>query len=135
MQSVMILRRDKQLGWMLMPAQKMYMTMDFAKAQKQSGAAPDDQVEITEVGSETVEGLSAKKYKMVMKDGSAGGFIWVTGQGIPVKMDMLSKPGGEKTRMTITLKNLQIGSQDAQMFELPSGYTAMPSMGAFGARQ
>jgi outer membrane lipoprotein-sorting protein len=135
MQSVMILRRDKQLGWMLMPAQKMYMTMDFAKAQKQSGAAPDDQVEITEVGSETIEGLSAKKYKMVMKDGSAGGFIWVTGQGIPVKMDMLSKSGGEKTRMTITLKNLQIGSQDAQMFELPSGYTAMPSMGAFGARQ
>ena len=32
MTSVMILRRDKQLGWMLMPAQKMYQQMDFAKA-------------------------------------------------------------------------------------------------------
>ena len=134
MQSVMILRRDKQLGWMLMPMQKMYMTMDFAKAQQQSGAAPNDQVEITEVGTETVEGVSAKKFKMLMKDGSGGGFIWITEQGVPVKMDMLSKGGGEKSRMTVTLKNLKVGAQDAQMFELPSGYTAMPSMGNFGAR-
>ena len=129
MQSVMILRRDKQIGWMLMPMQKMYMTMDFAKAQQQSGAAPNEQIDITEVGTETIEGHAAKKYKMLMKDGSGGGFIWVTDQGIPVKMDFLSKSGGEKTRMTVTLKNLQLGSQDAAQFELPSGYTAMPSMG------
>ena len=134
MQSVMILRRDKQVGWMLMPAQKMYMTMDFAKAQQQSGAAPNDQVEITEVGTETIEGFSATKYKMLMKDGSGGGFIWVTDQGIPVKMDVLSKSGGEKSRMTITLKNLKVGAQDAQAFELPGGYTAMPSMGNFSMR-
>jgi outer membrane lipoprotein-sorting protein len=134
MQSVMILRRDKQLGWMLMPAQKMYMTVDFAKAQQQSGAAPNDQVEITEVGTESVEGFSAKKYKMLMKDGSGGGFIWITEQGIPVKMDMLSKSGGEKSRMTVTLKNLKIGSQEAQLFDLPAGFTAMPSMGNLGMR-
>jgi hypothetical protein len=134
MQSVMILRRDKQLGWMLMPAQKMYMTMDFAKAQQQSGAAPNDQIEITEVGTESIEGFSVKQYKMLMKDGSGGGFIWVTEQGIPMKMDMLSKSGGEKSRMTVTLKNLKIGSQDAQLFDLPSGFTAMPSMGNFGQR-
>jgi hypothetical protein len=134
MQSIMILRRDKQVGWMLMPAQKMYMTMDFAKAQQQAGAAPDDKVEITEVGTEMIEGFSAKKFKMLMKDGSAGGFIWITEHGIPVKMDMLSKSGGEKSRMTVTLKNLQIGAQEAQLFELPGGYAAMPSMGNMGMR-
>jgi len=134
MQSIMILRRDKQLGWMIMPTHKMYQTMDFAKAQAQSGAAPSDQVEITEVGAETIEGHATKKYKMLMKDGSGGGFIWITEHGIPVKMDMLSKQGGEKTRMTMTLKNLKIGPQDAQLFELPSGLTAMPSMAGFGMR-
>lgn len=134
MQSIMILRRDKQLGWMIMPMQKMYQTLDFAKAQAQSGAAPDSQVEITEVGTETVEGLSSTKFKMLMKDGSAGGFIWITEHGIPVKMDMLSKDGGAKTRMTITLKNVKIGQQDAQLFELPSGLSAMPNMGNFGMR-
>lgn len=132
MRSVMILRRDQQIGWMLMPAQKMYQQMDFAKAQQQSGATPDDQVEITQLGSETLEGFDCTKYKMLMKDGSAGGFIWITQHGIPVKMDMLSKSGREKTRITMTLKNLQIGSQDPQLFELPAGYTAMPSMGGFG---
>lgn len=132
MQSVMILRRDQQLGWMLMPAQKMYQQMDFAKAQQQSGAAPDDQVEITQVGSESIEGFESTKYKMMMKDGSAGGFIWVTQDGIAIKMDMLSKSGRDKTRITMTLKNLQIGSQDPQLFELPAGYTAMPGMGGMG---
>jgi hypothetical protein len=129
MQSVMILRRDQRIGWMLMPAQKMYQEMDFAKAQQQSGAAPDDQVEITEVGTETVEGHDATKYKMLMKDGSAGGFIWITGEGIPVKMDFLSKSDGKKTRITMTLRNLEIGDQDPQLFELPAGYSKMPAMG------
>lgn len=132
MQSIMILRRDRQLGWMLMPAQKMYQQMDFAKAQEQSGAAPDDQIEITQVGSESIEGFESTRYKMMMKDGSAGGFIWITQDGIPVKMDMLSKSGRDKSRITMTLKNLQIGAQDPQLFELPAGYTAMPAMGRLG---
>ena len=130
MQTVMIIRRDKQLGWMLLPMQKMYQQMDFAQAQERSGAAPDDQVEITDVGSEPIEGLASTKYRMLMKDGSAGGFIWITTEGIPVKMDMLSKSGREKSRITVTLKNIQIGAQDPQLFELPDGYTAMPSFGA-----
>ncbi len=134
MQSVMILRRDKQIGWMLMPMQKAYSEMDFAQAAKQSGAAPDDQVDITVVGTETVEGYEATKYKMVMKDGSAGGFVWITKEGIPVKMDMLSKSGRDKSRITMTLKNLQIGPQDPQLFEIPAGYTAMPGFGMGGMK-
>ena len=108
----MILRRDKQLGYMLMPAQKMYQQMDFASAQKQSGGQPQDSVDITEVGSETIEGQATTKYKMIMKDGSAGGFMWITKDGILVKMDSVVKNGNKKTRMTMTLKNLKIGSKD-----------------------
>ena len=132
MQSVTILSREQKKGWVLMPMQKMYSEMDLAQAQQQSGAAPQDQVEITEVGAETVEGFEATKYKMMMKDGTAGGFIWITRDGIPVKMDMLSKDGRKKSRITMTLKNLQIGPQDPQLFQVPAGYSAMPSMGGFG---
>jgi hypothetical protein len=35
---MMILRRDQQLGWMLMPAQRMYQKLDLARAQQQSGS-------------------------------------------------------------------------------------------------
>jgi hypothetical protein len=130
MTSVMILRRDTQSGYMLMPAQKMYMQMDFAKAQAQSGGGQAaDAVEITEVGQETIEGQSTTKYKLIMKDGSAGGFMWFTKDGIMVKMDTVVKDGRNKSRMTMTLKNIKVGSQDASLFEVPAGYNAMPSMG------
>jgi hypothetical protein len=129
MTSVVILRRDKQLGYMLMPAQKMYQQMDFAKAQAQSGGQPADQVEITEVGSDTIEGEATTKYKLIMKDGSAGGFMWFTKDGIMMKMDSVVKNGRDKSRVTITLKNLKVGAQDAALFEVPAGYNAMPSMG------
>ncbi|MFC4308622.1 DUF4412 domain-containing protein [Steroidobacter flavus] len=128
MQSVMILRKDQQLGWMLMPAQRMYQKLDFKQAQQQSGSQPND-VEITEIGSDTVEGIAATKYKMIMKDGSAGGFLWITSEGITVKMDMLSKDGRDKNRTTVTLKNLVIGPQDAALFDPPADYKAMPSFG------
>jgi hypothetical protein len=133
METVTILRRDRGVAWMLIPAQRMYQELDFAQAAEQSGAQPSDQVDITEVGSETIEGLSATKYKMLMKDGSGGGFIWITADGIPVKMDLLGRSGRDKTRMTVTLKNLVTGPQDASLFELPDGYSGMPSFKAFGA--
>ncbi|HKS55125.1 MAG TPA: DUF4412 domain-containing protein, partial [Steroidobacteraceae bacterium] len=69
MQSVMILRRDQQLGWMLMPAQRMYQKLDLARAQEQSGSQSADSVTIEQVGAEAVEGHDATKYKMLMKDG------------------------------------------------------------------
>jgi FtsP/CotA-like multicopper oxidase with cupredoxin domain len=127
MQSVMILRRDQQLGWMLMPAQRMYQKLDLRRAQEQSRSQPSDQVTISEVGTDTVEGQAATRYKMLMKDGSGGGFIWITQDGIPVKMDFVGKSGRDKTRMTVTLTNLTIGTQDPVLFEPPADYKAMPS--------
>ena len=132
MQSIMILRRDQQIGWMLMPAQRMYQKLDLRRAQQQAGAQPSDQMTIDEVGAETVEGHAATKYKMLLKDGSGGGFIWITQDGIPVKMDFLGKSGRDKTRMTVTLTNLAIGAQDPALFEVPADYKAMPSFPGFG---
>jgi len=131
MQSVMILRRDQQLGWMLMPAQRMYQKLDLARAQEQSGSQNADSVTIEQLGAETIEGHDATKYKMLMKDGSGGGFIWITQEGIPVKMDFLGKNGRDKARMTVTLTNLTIGAQDPALFELPDDYKAVPTFAGF----
>jgi len=129
MQSVMIIRNDKQIGYMLMPAQHMYRELDVASARQQAGGQPQDVVDITEVGTETIEGQSTTKYKVIMKDGSAGGFMWITKDGIAVKLDAISKENGKKTRFTMTLSNLQIGTVDPSVFEVPVGYSAMPSFG------
>ena len=134
MQSVTIIRHDKQIGYLLMPAQHLYREMDVASAKQQAGGQPQDLVDITEVGTETIEGLSTTKYKMIMKDGSAGGFMWITQDGIPMKLDAITKEKGpkgteKKTRFTMTLSNLKIGDVDPSVFEVPAGYNAMPSFG------
>jgi hypothetical protein len=129
MQSVMILRPDKKVAWMLMPAQRMYMELDLSQAKQQAASGPPEDVTIEKVGEETIGGHSTTKYKMLMRDKSAGGFMWFTDDGIPLKMDMLSKDGKEKFRMTMTLRNLEVGKQDASLFELPAGYSKMPNMG------
>lgn len=125
---VSILRPDKKVAWQLMPMQRMYMEVDLKSANEMNGSIPDD-VTIEKVGSEDVEGIKTTKYKILMKDKSAGGFIWLSPDNIPIKMDFLSKEGKEKSRITMTLKNLKIEPQEAALFELPPGYQPMPKMG------
>jgi hypothetical protein len=114
-----------------MPAQKMYMETDQHAARQQTAGMPAD-VTFSVVGPDTVEGVATTKYKLLMKDGTAGGFLWFTTEGIMIKMDAVQKEGKNSSRMTMTLKNLQIGPQDPQLFEVPSDYTKMAGGLAFG---
>ncbi|MBS0150567.1 MAG: hypothetical protein JSR31_06465 [Nitrospira sp.] len=119
-----IIRKDKKVVWQLMGTMYMEMPMDASNA---SGMNAFDITEQAEVGSETINGLKTTKSKIVAvkKDGSGkfGGFFWTTKEGITVKMDMLSKEGDKKMRMTSELSNLKIEKQDPALFEIPAGYT------------
>jgi len=130
-----IVRKDKKVVWQLMGDMYMEMPMD---ASNTSGMDGFDIVEQTEVGQESINGVKATKSKIVAvkKDGSGkfGGFFWTTKEGITVKMDMLSKEGDKKLRMTSELSNLKIEKQNPALFEIPAGYTkndmgAMMGMG------
>ena len=130
-----IIRKDKKVVWQLMANMYMEMPMDTSNA---SGMDTFDIVEQAEVGQETINGIKTTKSKIVAvkKDGSGkfGGFFWTTKEGITVKMDMLSKEGDRKMRMTNELTNLKIEKQDPALFEIPAGYTknemgAMMGMG------
>ncbi|MCE3251138.1 MAG: hypothetical protein K0Q67_148 [Cellvibrio sp.] len=128
MSMAVIYRPDKKLAWQLLPMQKMYMQMDLSSANKMTGNAPDD-VTIEKVGIEVLEGINTTKYKLLLKDKSAGGFIWLSPDNIAIKMDFISKEGKDKSRITMTMKNLKVEPQDAELFELPEGYQPMPGMG------
>lgn len=123
-----IMRPDRKVAWQLIPMQKMYMEVDLKSANKMSGYAPKD-VTIEKVGSETLEGINTTKYKILMKDKSAGGFIWLSPEHIQIKMDFLSKEGKDKSRITMTLKNMKIEKQEPALFDLPPDYQPMPNMG------
>ena len=130
-----ITRKDKKVVWQLMGDMYMEMPMDSSNT---SGMDGFDIVEQAEVGQEMINGIKATKSKIVAvkKDGSGkfGGFFWTTKEGITVKMDMLSKDGDKKMRMTSELTNLKIEKQNPALFEIPAGYTkndmgAMMGMG------
>ena len=120
--NVTIMRRDKKVMWQLMGNMYMEMSMDRPDSQDPH----DMDVQQTAVGEETVNGIKTTKYKVIAtkKDGSKfGGFFWTTKDGITVKMDLLSKEGDKKFRMSQELTNLKIGKQDPKLFEIPPGYT------------
>jgi hypothetical protein len=136
---VSIIRGDKGVVWMLMPDEKMYMEMGMQQAQAQDPSADlaAYQMERTEVGPDTVNGIPTTKYKIIMTgaDGTKlGGFQWVTNTGIQVKLDALSKEGKSTERIKLELTNLNIANQDPALFEIPKGYTkmTMPSFPGMG---
>lgn len=119
---VSIIRKDKKVTWQLMG--DMYMEMPMNQADSQD--LHDMDVQQTAVGDETVNGVKTSKYKVIAtkKDGSKfGGFFWTTKDGITVKMDLLSKEGDKKVRMSSELTNLKIEKQNPKLFEIPPGYT------------
>ncbi|NGZ95437.1 MAG: hypothetical protein CV089_04765 [Nitrospira sp. WS110] len=119
-----IIRKDKKVIWQLMGDMYMELPMTDSNA---SGTDAFEIVEQSEVGQENINGMKTTKSKVVAvkKDGSGkfGGFFWTTKEGITVKMDMLSKEGDKKMRMTSELTNLKLEKQDPALFEIPVGYT------------
>lgn len=133
---IMILRMDKQLTWMLIPEQKMYMEHSLAEptSEKNRKDASVDwttaqDVQMKKLGTETVGGFACTKYQVTVKerDGSTGGgTLWLTNEhNIAIKMKGTSHSGGEAVEMDMELKNLKIGKVDAGLFEIPAGYSKM----------
>ena len=75
----------------------------------------------TKVGSDTLKGRSAVKYEGVSSKGEKG-YIWVD-----TKLHCVVKT--DDTEGGIELRNIQEGSQPANLFEVPAGYTKF-DMGA-----
>lgn len=127
---IMIVRHDKKRVWMLIPEEKMYMDMQMTGERGEDMSAW--KIQQTRVGDETVNGVRTTKYKIIMtspKGSKMGGFFWTTPENILVKMDAIAVDKGSKERMKTELKNLQITSQKASLFEVPAGYSSgMPGM-------
>ena len=123
---VMILRMDKGVSWMLVPNSRQYMEMPFGVGPESSGDLAGYDIQRTAVGKERVNGLDTTKYQIAL-DSPEGvrfnGFMWSTEQGVVVKME--ASAAGERAHMRMELSNIRIGPQDAQLFEIPDGYTRL----------
>jgi hypothetical protein len=130
---VQIIRKDTKVMWQLMPSEKMYMEHKIGQGNSKDMTQWD--FEETVVGEEVLDGVKVTKYKTIATstDGKRyGGFSWRTNEGIPIKTDLLYKEGNEKHRMMTELRNVKIGQQDPQLFEIPQGFTKFDMSGMMG---
>ena len=127
-ESIMIVRRDKNLSWMVMPADKMYMEhpVDMSSSPKVATQF-DDEIERVAMGAEDVDGQSAEKFKVTYreKNKAVSVYQWLRGGKIPVKVEAVDGSWG------MEYKNLKTGPQSAELFEVPVDYEKfdMPSLG------
>lgn len=125
--AITITRTDKKVAWVLMPAQNMYMEMSLEESAKKSGKTnvSDCDMDLSSLGDETVNGVRATKNKV---SGSCpdntkyDGTMWITKDGIMVKMESVATVDGQQANVNMDLKNLKIGPQEASLFEVPAGY-------------
>jgi len=134
--TINIIRGDKQVMWMLMPDQKMYMEMRLTRQREDITSRlndPDEKMEKKFLADEKVDGHPSKKYHVAMtrngkRDGS--GFLWEATDlnNFPIKWQE------EDGKTTVTWKNIKLGNVSDSMFEMPSGYLKMdmPGMGSRG---
>jgi hypothetical protein len=131
MQSVSIMRQDLKKMYTLMPAQKMYMEIGLDNPMMKSMAPqdmtkPQGDMKWEKLGSETVNGAAADKYKVTTthEGKTSEMFYYVDAKGFPVRVEMNSM--GQV--MTVDYKNWSEGAPDASLFEVPAGYSKMPGM-------
>jgi hypothetical protein len=120
---ITILRPDKGIMWVLMPAEKIFMEMS-----SQEGAAYDpqldqtikDKAEIKLLGKETVNGQVCDKYQYIYHDTSMGTAIqWVSKKlNYPIKTEYKSSSG----YMLTEYRNIQEGNVQDSLFEVPGDY-------------
>lgn len=119
--SIMIVRADKGIAWLLMPQQKMYMETKLKKDMMmgQTEKLPGE-VKREKVGQEKVSGIPCTKYMITYK---------VEGREKPMQVyqwlskdKIAMKSAGIDGSWSTEYVNIKLGKQPDSLFELPKGY-------------
>ncbi|MCK5013592.1 MAG: DUF4412 domain-containing protein [Candidatus Omnitrophica bacterium] len=133
MKQSVIIRHDKNIIWMLMTNERVYMEMPMdsttAMGEDLSGDFAKNTVVHDILGEETLNGVKVTKAGITVKSPQSEefeGLMWQAKNGIIVKM--------ETDQMTMELTNIKQEKQDPRLFEIPDGYMKMniPGMGGMG---
>ena len=128
--SIQIMRFDQKVIWNLVPAQKMYIELPWASMGEFAAWADDQAMQRESLGLEQVGQYHCEKFRVhVTLDGKQYTSLEWDAQelnGLPVKSQ------DEKGSWSKEYRNVQLGSQDPSLFEIPPGYQKL-NMGGLGA--
>lgn len=126
--TVMITRLDKQVAWMLMPAEGMYMEQPIdPKAAVSASKEVPGEIERVPMGKENVNGRDAQKYKVSYTENGRTEAIY---QWIAEDVSLPVRVAAEDGSWQVDYLNARAGAQPDSLFEVPSGFQKMsiPSM-------
>ncbi len=116
---VQIFRMDKKVAWMLIPEDKVYMETPLLPDMKPWAEKIPGEVERKSLGEETVQGHLTEKYRVKVFDGERPQelYLWMSKElKVPVKTQTVDGKFG------VELKNIEIGPQPEEVFELPPDF-------------
>ena len=130
-QTTVIQRADGTV-WTLMHAQKIYMESKDGGWSRNSGPNPmgSADAKLEKIGHETLDGLETDMYKVTAKDST--GTAWLTSDNVPVRYVGKARDGDRTMTVRMDYTNHQFGKQEAELFELPEGFSRASSFGGRG---
>jgi len=127
LERVFIMREDLRQAWVLMPQDKTYLELNWHQAKRLNNDLLDHLKSKELVEEVDIQGHKIRKYEIVaiQPDGTKfDGLLWLTEEGIPVKIDAGDRSTGFIIPYKRQLKKLKIVKKlKANLFEIPSDYT------------
>jgi hypothetical protein len=121
--TTLILRYDLGLAWTLQAGRPFYT--EFPLTRPAAGAAPGAPPPgLVFRENDDINDVPAAKYDFPAVPGGSPGEIWLTPDGIALRIDARAVPGASETRFE--LDHLVRGPQDPALFEIPPGYRKVP---------
>ena len=122
---VFILRAGSAVADAILP--QLHTVVEFA-VPKELSLLGDPNLLRQPVGKETVNGIATTKYAVDENSpsGRATGVLWLSQDGIPMRCDAkFVVKNGKASTIHWELRHVEIGRQDAALFEVPQGYTKL----------
>lgn len=120
----LILRRDSDQVMVLWPSTRWVMTSSIATAAAFVGGIDRFALDVIRDGQETVGDEPCTRYQVTSRD--FNGRVWLTRDGVMVRMRGTAKQGERTAPLTMRLDGLVRGAVDAAEFEAPQGWFAIP---------
>lgn len=119
----LITRPDQGTVFSLYPDQKIALQIELTPEMRYFNNEWVDQFKREDLGHETVSSETTTKYRIDSTD--MEGYMWITGDGIIMKMEGRTRTGEEWNDWSLILENLQRGPIDPALLEVPSDFQVM----------
>jgi hypothetical protein len=125
--AVFVLRGDTPIGDLVLP--KLHTVVEFMLPPELHLFA-DPRLTRKPVGHESVNGVATTKYAIdeTIPEGHGEGFLWLSDNGIPMKLDgSFTRNSGKTGHLHWELTHVKLGPQPGSLFEPPHDFAKLPA--------